>query len=694
MMFPIPKNSGWAGRAALIVLVSVVSACVSRGSTDLTLIDLAYKARAPESGTETILDELESTDGPGEMRVLETPTPPFGSGATTKQVSGTFPELTGDPVGLTLNSMPLPAFVNTVFGEILRVDFEIDPSVLGRQELITLRTSEDRPPMEFFQMVISVLQNYALGVRYDAGIYRIVPSEKLQAQVPRIIRTRAYSDIPRDLRPIFQFVPLGSIRKQIMQDWIRVAFKTKVLIHEVASANALILIGTPQDVDAVLESIKVLDQPYFAGQRSVRIEPVYWGAAAMVRQLSRILTAEGYYTVTTPEVTGAITFLTLDTVNAFLVFTVDEKVLNHVVTWAAELDSPGRTGDSQGLFYYQVRNTDAGEIAAIVGALEGEAPVQTTTRGQQNGDGASSDRGLARVPRKIVVDGPRNGIIFKGSAEEYARLRQLFLSMDHAPLEVLIVATIAEVTLEDQDSLGIDWALNTAGLADSTTGRLAGIAGGAGLNFTIFDSARQVRAMLDAFALNSNVSILSSPRLVAKSGTTASISIGTEIPVVTTQQTDPTGQTAGTSNILQQIQFRSTGVLLSISPIVYSGKRVELTISQEVSEAGSGTGAGGNPIILNRNINTTLTLNDGQTALLGGLISENVSQSDQGVPFLKDIPIIGHLFKSSTASNSRTELMVLITPYIIESPAEAAEIRDAFRRQLSPWAQSKSDNIE
>ena len=185
------------------------------------------------------------------------------------------------------------------------------------------------------------------------------------------------------------------------------------------------------------------------------------------------------------------------------------------------------------------------------------------------------------------------------------------------------------------------------------------------------------------------MTILSSPRLVAASGKSATMQVGTQVPIITTQQTAPDGSIGGTSNILQQVQYRSTGVVLSIEPIVNSSRRVELTISQEVSDAQSNdTSDIQSPIILTRSIETTLSVDDGETVLLAGLISENFSRGENGVPLLKDIPVLGNLFKNSSQSVQKTELIILLTPYIIDGRDTSRSVRDAFRSQLGGLAKS------
>ena len=142
--------------------------------------------------------------------------------------------------------------------------------------------------------------------------------------------------------------------------------------------------------------------------------------------------------------------------------------------------------------------------------------------------------------------------------------------------------------------------------------------------------------------------------------------------------------------MLQSIQYRNTGIILDVSPTINSNRRVELSVGQEVSSAAANnTSSVPSPIILKRSIKTTLSLDDGQTVLLGGLISETVTQGDGGIPYLKDITVFGNLFKKQSKGTDRTELIVLLTPYIIDSSDTATQIRDGFRSQLSSWAQGQ-----
>ena len=189
----------------------------------------------------------------------------------------------------------------------------------------------------------------------------------------------------------------------------------------------------------------------------------------------------------------------------------------------------------------------------------------------------------------------------------------------------------------------------------SGSGGAGGGSGGNGLTY-LLDVAGQNRFALRAFASDSRVSILSTPRIMVKSGNEASIDIGTEVPIIS-MQTTSNQQTEGTTNLLQSIQYRKTGIILSVTPTVYSDDRIDLDISQEVSEAlpVSEDSSISSPSIFNRSLNTSLSLRDGGSVVMAGLMSNRVTNSDGGIPLLKDVPVLGSLFKNqSKQSNNFT----------------------------------------
>ncbi len=586
------------------------------------------------------------------------------------------PPLTGESISINFEGVRLPAFINTVFGELLEVTFEIDSQVLQKEQLVTLRTSDALKPDNFYQLVTQVLANYGVRVVYENNVYRVIQNTQAQSEIPRIVRSRAFSTVPGDMRPVFLYVKIDNVRVKSMQIWLEQALKGRLRINGVPYTNALMLLGTAEDIAAATEVIEILDQPNFAGNRSLKISPAFWTAEKLTQQLIIVLKAEGYAVDSNTESDAPIKLIPVQALNQIIVFASKEENLQHVMDWASELDRPGQTINATGVYYHPIENTNAEDIASIIGQLLGESSEQSQEASSGDNDQTS----------KVIVDTGRNAIIFQGTAEEYAQFRSLAEQMDRAPYEVLIEATVAEVTLDKGESLGVLLNFDETGI--STANQIS-VSSDGGILANLIQDRGDFTAALNAAADKSKVSILSSPRLVAASGKSASMQVGTQVPIITTQQTAPDGSTLGTSNILQQVQYRSTGIVLNIEPIVNSSRRVELTVRQEVSDAqNNDTSNIQSPIILTRGIETTLSVDDGETILLAGLISENFSEGDNGIPFLKDVPLIGNAFKTQSRALQKTELIVLLTPYIIDSQSTAREIRDAFRSKLNNLSES------
>jgi general secretion pathway protein D len=651
------------------------------------------KPSTPDKGVEVVSasaavarERLESRDSL---------TPPIGRTLAEPYSTQEPPKLSGENISVNFEGIRLSAFVNAVFGELLNVTFEIDSAVQTREQLVTLRTGEPLNPNQFLTVVRQVLGNYGIGILYQNGVYRVVESASMRQDIPRIVRSRALPSVPNDMRPVFYYAPLSAIPAALMQNWLQQSLKDRLQFQTLPFANGLLLLGKAEDIEAAKDTIVVLDQPALAGSKSLRISPAFWSADRMATQLVEVLTAEGYSVSVGGATNSAIKIVPIRALNIIVVFCPDETVMRHVLEWATELDQPGQTVETKGVYYHPVYNTKAEDLAEVIEQLlgtvgsgrsssssamqsqlsptsaAGTSQVSTTSNTDQRGSTASN---------KVIVDKARNALIFQGTAEEYAQFRSLVEQMDRAPLEVLIEATVAEVTLREGETLGsvLNFDDGIAAAASRST-----IKSDAGLAVSLIRDIGQFRASLQALADRSRVNILSSPRIVASNGKAATINIGTQVPIITTQQTAPTGTIGGTSTLLQDIQYRNTGVNLTIDPTINSNRRVELKIAQEVSEAQANNVSDvQSPLILTRSISTTLSLNDSQTALLGGLISENVSRAQNGIPFLMDIPFIGNAFKTTTRGRTRTELIVLLTPYIIESSETAAALRDAFRDQL------------
>lgn len=612
-------------------------------------------------------------------RIGETPKPPAPERLQTGQ-----PDALPEPVKteekaditLSLEQIPLPSFIQVVYAEILKKNVNLDPNVVVRKDLVTLRTGELQTRSQVENITRLLLKSYGIAVLDIGGIVRIVPDNAALGYLPEIRRGRALPETPLPLRPIFQLVELEAVRNTDIAGWIRLMFGEKVKLQEDPGRNAVLLNGTTDDVMAAMEAIHILDQPLMKGRQSFRITPLYWSADELAKKLAEILQTEGYSTATaaTGGLSMPVTLLPVAAVNSVFVFAVSPQILDHVIAWAKELDKPNEKGVGRNFFTYQVQHIDAQALAnTLEKLLSGTKPT-----------GASA----TPAPARVVVDNASNSLIFQGNNEDYGQIRSLLQGLDKPTKEALIEVTVAEIALNDNSQLGVEWLIKEARL-DGTqiiAGTLGGLGiGGAGLNYRRIDSAGDTRLLINALASNNRATILSSPRIVARNGETATIQVGQEVPIITSQQTSPT--TGSTGSVIQTVQYRTTGVILNVKPVIHSGDQVDLDVTQEVSSAQTTTtGVNTSPTFSTRRLQTKLALKNGSTVLLGGLISNNKSEGNAGIPLLKDIPLLGQIFRTNTETSNRTELIILITPYIIADDNDAVAVTDAFRKQLGGWA--------
>lgn len=689
-----------------LALASVV-AVVGCSTPPVRVPDPLSLPRDPSAEAVQTLVQAEQDRRPTTLQRSDTPPVPGGtSGVSVAGLSGEgIPPLRGGPVNVNIEGMPVPAFINEFFGTILGTGFQMEPAVARMQDLVTLRTPGPQSPQNFYRLATQMLRSYGVVAEYSSGlVFFRRANDAAGSQVPLIVSGRALPDVPISHRPVFQLVELQSVRVSEVGNLLRQAFKTDSLtISDDPVRNTVILSGKPEIVRQALDAIRVFDRPMMRGRSSARLEPAFVSAEELAKRLVEVLSAEGYGAsiyASGGMSASAVLVLPLSAANTVLVFAADRAVLEHAVDWARSIDRPNPVGGNDGLFYYLVKNTRAKDIADTVSGVQTRSTVRDSPRGAIDGrqvgiadagpQQASPAPGQERIGGadltggKLSVDEPRNALIFQGAPTEWGRLLPLIQQMDKAPRQVMIEVTIAEVTLNNNEEFGVAWlANNDLGKFDGRvqSGTLGGLGGG-GLSY-LLDIGGQTRASLKALAGRNRINVLSTPRLMVKSGEEANFDVGTEVPTITSQSTSPL-QTGGTSNILQTVQYRKTGILLNIKPIVYSNDRVDLELRQEVSEAlpiGADS-AVSSPAIFNRSYSTSLSLKDGSAILIAGLMSQRQTSGDSGIPYLKDVPVLGNLFKTQTTDRNKTELVIMLVPYIIESDTQAEELTRSLSQRF------------
>lgn len=612
--------------------------------------------------------------------------------------------LTGAPISGNYHNMPLPVFINEVFGEQLGLSFTLDPQIEKQEDLVTLRLIDPVPPAELFRIALRALNTYGVAISQQGDVLNFLIDKNITAgETPLLVSGRTLPEVPATHRPIFMFVPLKVVTNTKVAGWVRDALTGKdIQVNEDPTRNAVLLKGKPDLVNQALSIIEVLDQPIMRGKFSTSIEPAFVKVEALSKNLREVLNAEGYDAQIKSQI-GSIILIPLDGTNQLVVFASSQQIINHVRDWVQVLDRRQQMSIDQGIFTYEVRNTEAAHIVELLNSFEnggsgsnrnsglrsdnpdsGNAISDVTTSTSLNDQSSGPQGASARINGgNFVVDTNRNTIIYKGSGQAWLDLLPVIQSLDKAAPSVLIEVLLAEVTLNDTDQTGFEFMARGSQkvggkLYNSLFGTLDGLGvGSSGLTATL-DSAGETRALLNMFYENKRAEIRSRPRVMVKSGQQATIDVGTEIPTISSNSQSTTN---ADSPILQSISYRKTGVRLTVSPVVHASGHVDIEIEQELSEAQPNESSTiDSPSVFNRKIQTTVTLQDGGSILLGGLISSSKSLGNSGVPWIGKMPIVGKLFSADSNSEVRTELMVMIIPYVIDTPAEGQAITKSIQQ--------------
>ncbi|MDR3212729.1 MAG: type II secretion system secretin GspD [Azoarcus sp.] len=422
---------------------------------------------------------------------------------------------------------------------------------------------------------------------------------------------------------------------------------------------------------------------------------------------------------------GLIRIVPIERLNALMVVTPRAHYLNLVKTWIERLDRPSEGNGESRLWIYPVQNGSAEHLANLLNGLYGDStsmpnpffggagvanslPNASRFMNSSNGANASGRLGgsgglgsgsslggngnnngatITQVALgenvRVVADPNKNALLIYANQRDYRRIEEALRRLDSAPTQVLIEASIIEVTLNDDLQYGLQWHFNDTfkdgysgkgGLYNAANQMLANPA--AGFAYTLLNGAGDIRVVLNALAEKSLLNVLSNPNVMVLDNHTATIQVGDQVPVQSAEVV-----TDGGTNI-QQTTYRDTGVLLSVKPSVNSGDMVTLDVDQSIVDVGAQAGVNGQPTFDQRTIVSKVAVRSGETIVLGGLIRDKKTSGKSGVPLLKDIPLLGALFRSTNETTKRTELIVMLTPRVIRTGKDVRQVGAEMRRRM------------
>lgn len=602
------------------------------------------------------------------------------------------------PVQINVEKMPLPDFIIYALGETLKVSFVMDQKVMESKESVNLRMTQPMPPDKALEILLGLFERYNLYVEEKAGALYIL-SKAPEPKQPFDIRVGR--EIPESPAQVLQVVPLRYIKPPEIEALLKEMYKTNIQIRPYPRENVLLLYGQASQARQIIEFIETFDVPYLQERKISLLKLTYWQIDDFIKQISQIFEGMGFSIAKSPKDPG-ILLIPIKPLGSILVVAPDEKSLSYLLHWKERLDTPAAAGEEERPFVYTPKYTKASDLVKSIKNLYGIMPTPgaTPTPGVTPTPGATpTPAAPTRTPippttapataraapttLKISPDDHKNLIMVVTSPAEYKNILNLLMELDVPPRQVLIEATVAELTLRDELKYGLEWFFRNKMLkGDSTLQTLFSVpTGGPGLVYQFISDSGKFNVAINAFALDDKVNILSTPRLMVLDNQEATIQVGTDIPIITGEVT-AADVSQSVPSIMRNIQYRNTGVILRVKPTINTEGLLTLNISQEVSEMGSNPPGINSPTILMRRINTTVVASQGETIVLGGLISESKGFTVSKIPLLGDIPLLGMLFKTTSKDDKKTELIIFLKPTIITNIDQAAKITNDLKKEL------------
>ncbi|MDY0250849.1 MAG: type II secretion system secretin GspD [Pseudomonas sp.] len=622
-------------------------------------------------------------------------------------------EASAGGVNVNFEGAPLEAVLAVILGDLLQVPYTLEGNVSGQ---ITLVSTEPVPQEALLDMLESALEAQGIAlVKGSNGIYRVGSSVGVRSEVPVALReavaTRGYSVriIPLKYLSVLEaekiLTPLGMKDSILRVDPLR---------------NILMLGASAPQMKNALRTLNMLDVDVLSGMSFGIYEIVNLDAGLLVERVEKI--------IGDPELgslAGATKLITLDEINSVMVVAPNSSQLSAVSSWLKRLDNVGlgledEQAGSQ-LYVYSVENGEATDLANLLGQIFGGSDSTTsspTTSGSSapglgqtelSSTGSAVSSQTSRSGRtgststetllgtRIVADEVNNSLLIMAAPKEWRSIRSALDKMDKLPAQVLVEVSIWEVTLKDELDYGVEWFFNSKGGVDGLgdKGGLlsmndSGSVGRSVPGFSYLFSGSDWRAVINMLASRSNVKSLSSPSVLVQDNREASIQVGNQQPI----QTSQTVNTNNTGVLTQNVELKDTGVQLTVKPRVNSGGLVVMDIMQEVTDIGALDTATGQRSFLKRSIESTVAIQSGDTIILGGLIQDSKTDGDSGIPYLSKLPFVGALFGTKGEESNRTELLVTISPTAINQYSDFTKVGDEFRDKMQGLTEAFRDDFE
>lgn len=591
-------------------------------------------------------------------------------------------EYAGDKIDIAFNfdNAEIKDVLEVTLGQILNLNYILDSRVGGK---ISLHATGQVYKEELFTMLNTVLNVYNFAIVKDGDIYRVLSKPDARQETNLIIVGDKIPPWSKDV--VIQIVPLQYENPKNLNTTLRPFLTNIGNIVTHGDSQFIILIESASNMEKLLTLIKTFDVPFLAGKAIRFYEFKNVDARNVAKDLATL--AQSLGGKVGPD--GEFNFVPFSDTNKMLVITRTPELLPKVDLWIKNIDvAPVGLDDIPSVYVYKVQHQKAETIVPVLAQIYSEKMTASPkVVGKEQVEAL-----------KIVADPKTNAIVIKALKGDYKCLKAIIEAIDATPPQVFIEVLILEVGLESglDYGTGLRWADGI--VSGSSTTKNIGIQALAvnpvnllGPNLNIRKGNFEV--LLDILATNTDTKVLSAPHILVRDEQPASIQVGSQVPILSSA-----GQQTGTTVTFQQVQYRDTGIILTVTPHIAENDFITLDIKQEVSDAQKTfTGVSDSPTFSTRKAETSLIIKSGHTITLGGIIEQKDEKTVRKVPLLGDIPYLGNLFKSTSIASKRTELIMLITPYIASTAEDADILTDAFQKKLKkiePLLTQKKDEME
>ena len=594
----------------------------------------------------------------------------------------------GDAISLNFVNAPVAEVAAAVLGDFLKLNYLVAGNVQGS---VTLQTSAPLPRAAVLPALETAFQLGGLALVNSPAGWRVVPINDAARADPAL----RIAGGQRGPGYGVEIVPLRYIGAEQMQLLLDPIMPHGALLRADPAHNLLLLAGTGAERAAIEENIQIFDIDTLAGMSFAMFTLGAGEARAVARDLAEALG---------PNLAGMVRIMPIPRLNALLVISPQPRYLEQVRGWVTRLDQPAR-GEDRRLHIYHVQNSRAKDLAGVLARVLGGSDTDATSAPGGSPPAAPPPGALPASPAgadqagkagalgdllgdlgagaiKIVPDVTNNVLLIYATARDYSMITAALASLDIAPTQVLIEATIAEVTLTKSLNFGLQYFFQSGGSqfiqSFGASSAISAAFPGAGY---ILNSGATPQLIINALETITRVNVVSDPEILVLNNQTAELKVGDQVPVAV--QSAVSVITPG-APVVNSIEFRDTGVILRVTPRVNRNGLVMMDVSQEVSDVATTTSSTLNsPTIQQRKITSSIAVQDGETVALGGLIKDSDQRANSGIPYLKDIPILGALASNIANSDTRTELLVMLTPRVVRDAQTLRGITSEMRDHIA-----------